>query len=106
MFFVICEVEPLLGSQRGTQTPPKRVVVDGGVKHHLRDKYKNRANRRTTKPATAPRNAVASTGTVMSIDRENDWLEQTTGRVYYLSSYEWSIINENELIEGRETRWE
>ena len=38
MFFEIWDVELLVDSQRGTQTPPKSVVDEGGVKHHFRDK--------------------------------------------------------------------
>lgn len=76
MFFAILDVELLLDSQSGTQTPPKSVVVEDGVKHHLRVRYKNSAKRRTTKPATAPRNAVAFTGTVnrstMSASERNE----------------------------------
>ena len=56
--------EPLSDSQSGTQTPPKRVVVvAGGVKYHLRDKYSTTTRSRTTKPTQAPRNAVVSTVT-------------------------------------------
>jgi len=38
MFFEIWDVELLVDSQRGTQTPPKRAVDEGGVKHHFRDR--------------------------------------------------------------------
>lgn len=38
MFFEIWDVELLVDSQRGTQTPPKSAVDDGGVKHHFRDR--------------------------------------------------------------------
>lgn len=31
-------MELLVDSQRGTQTPPKRAVDEGGVKHHFRDR--------------------------------------------------------------------
>ena len=56
-------MELLLDSQSGTQTPPKSVADAGGMKHHLRDKYKTTTSRSATKPAQAPRNAVVSTGT-------------------------------------------
>ena len=61
-FFDICEVELFGESQNGTQIRPKIFESGDVVKHHFRDRYKTRTANKATNPATAPKNAVASTG--------------------------------------------